>query len=546
MRARLRVLLVAGLVLLAACGTDDDAVPETTTTAAAATQVTTAAAEEVTTTTAAAPTPTTEAPMTDDGPKRLVLVEWAIAENGWAIETDDAEVMTNVGFLEPLMRVGFDGALEPMLATSWRRVDDLTWEFTIREGVTFQDGEPLNAAAVANSLTYVMNQATPPRGFTSDSFSAIEATDEFTLTLRTAQPDALIPERMVSASLGILSPNAYGDSGPVDPFGTGTGPFVLVEEQRDQRLLMKANDSYWGGEVALDEVEVLFVPDPDVRTGMVRTGEADIVKNIPIPQLPILAMEEGVVVHSQSLPRTVTLVLNQTNDFLSDQRVREAISYGIDREALAEQVLEGAFDQAVGPFPAWEEWSNSDNLQTFGFDPDTARALLAEAGVEEGAVRFSLWTYNSRPELPPLAVAIQGMLADIGIRTDIRIAEYGALEPGVLAGESDLFLVARGHLVDIYQPHGFFISDYTCEGGYNISQYCDPGFDALVNAVPMEDDAAERLRMYADLSTRVNDTALSVFLAHSSQFIAATSRVENLQVHPTEHYILTKDLTVSG
>ncbi|MEW6405314.1 MAG: ABC transporter substrate-binding protein, partial [Chloroflexota bacterium] len=166
-------------------------------------------------------------------PKTLVvgLGSESYPRRGWTIDTDDAFSMSYVGILETLVKVDNDGNMVPSLAESWTQVDDTTWQFNLRQGVTFTNGEPFNAEAVVNALNYIKNSPTPPRGITADTFSSIEAADEYTVVIRTATFDALVPNRLTSPNTGILAPSAYtAESGPVDPFNTGTGPFILTEE----------------------------------------------------------------------------------------------------------------------------------------------------------------------------------------------------------------------------------------------------------------------------------------------------------------------------
>ncbi len=177
--------------------------------------------------------------------------------------------MSYIGVLETLVKVDFEGIVVPSLAESWKQVDDTTWEFTLRSGVSFTNGEPFNADAVVKSLQYIMNSPTPPRGITKETFASVEASGDNTVVIKTADFDALVPNRLASPNTGILAPSAYiAESGPVDPFNTGTGPFILTKEVPDQSLDLVKNPNYWGGNVNIDEATVLFVPDPQVRAGM--------------------------------------------------------------------------------------------------------------------------------------------------------------------------------------------------------------------------------------------------------------------------------------
>ena len=138
-----------------------------------------------------------------------------------------------------------DGELEPMLATEWSQVEPTTWEFTLREGVTFQDGTPMDAEAVAGALTHVLEVETPARAFNADVISGVEAIDESTVQVTTPKPDPLVPLRVASPNAGILAPKAY-EGEQIDIKGTCTGPFTVTEEVPRESLTLEANDELLG------------------------------------------------------------------------------------------------------------------------------------------------------------------------------------------------------------------------------------------------------------------------------------------------------------
>jgi peptide/nickel transport system substrate-binding protein len=315
---------------------------------------------------------TADAPAPIGDPKRLRAGLQFPPRAGWAIETGDAFVLTNLGVAETLVKVDFDGALVPSLAESWQALDPTTWEFTMREGVQFHNGEALTAEAAADALNRLLASATPPRGFSADSFT-VTAIDARTLRFTTTAPDALLPERLISPNTAILAPAAYREDQPTDPFGTGTGPFVLVEELPEQSVTLRKNPDYWGGAVRLDKVEVLWVPDATVRAGMLSSGELDLAQGIPIPQAPVLAGDAELIVEPYDLPRTTSLYLNHSAAPFDNPPVREAVQHAVDKQTLIDTILEGYGVVANGPFLPTQPWANPE-LTTYAYDPARARA----------------------------------------------------------------------------------------------------------------------------------------------------------------------------
>ncbi len=545
MKKMLFVLLAMTLVITA-CG--PAATPqETTEPEAIVTESTTSNVEPTEVTAATAEVATEPAVTEPAGPKKLRVGFGAedYPRLGWIIDGDDAFSMTYIGILETLVKVDFDGTLAPSLAESWKQVDDTTWEFKLRSGVTFHNGEPFNAAAVVNALNYIINSPTPPRGITKDTFASIEASGEDTVIFHTAELDVLLPNRLTSPNTGILAPSAYtAASGPINPFGTGTGPFILTKEVPDQSLTVVKNPNYWGGPVNLDEVEILYVPDVQIRAGMLQTGELDLDVHLPTEQLPILEADPELTIYKVQQPRTVTLHLNMSRKPFSDLLVRQAVAYAIDKQSLVDAVLEGAGTPAVGAFAPEEGWTNQD-LAGYPYDPEKAKALLAEAGYAEGELTVSIWTYPTRTSLPPTAVAIQDMLSQVGVNVEIRIAQYDPMAPDVLAGNFDMFIVSRSHVTDNYDPEGFFSSDYSCAGSYNMDLFCDEAFDALLAEARKTADVDARFEIYRQLQTILDEQAVGVFLHHTDAIYGIRKNVLNFKVHPIERFVLTPELDIS-
>ena len=479
----------------------------------------------------------------EDGTKRLVLGEIFWPTAGYAIESDDSFNLVGWGVVETLVKVDFDGQMAPFLAESWTQVDDTTWSFTLREGITFQNGEPFNADAVTIALNHLLNSETPPRGLTPENIEAIEATDARTVVIRTVEPDVLMPNRMTAPSFGILAPSAY-ESNPTDPFGTGTGPFILTKEEPEQSATLVKNGAYWGGEVALDEVLVLSAPDGDVRATMLRTGEIDIAEGLPIPQIPLLEDDPVVTLTRIAEPRTGTLYLNNADGPMADVAVRRAVLHAIDKQAIVDAILEGVGAVAAGPFAPTEAWVNSE-LASDTYDPDLARQILADAGYAEGELTVELATWPSRPSLPPTAIAIQQMLGEIGINAEVRVAPYSTVEAEAFAGDFDIIVGSRGHLLDNYDPEGFLTADFACGGGYNLNQYCNETVDNLLPDARTLSDSEARFDIYRQIQTiLVEEDVASIFLSYTEAINGYRAGILNYRMHPLGYYTLTPELDV--
>ena len=476
------------------------------------------------------------------GNGHVVYAEFTPPLAAWAPETDDGILLSRAGCLETLLKYEADGTLTENLATAWEQTNPKTWQFTLREGVTFQDGTPMDAEAVAGALQHILDAKTPARSFNPDVVSGVEAVDASTVAITTPAADVLLPLRVASPNTGILAPKAY--EGPqIDIQGTCTGPFTVVDEVPRQSLSMERNEDYWGGEVATATAEVRFVVDGASRVTQVQTGEAQIAAAIPAVSLSSLEGDSNIQVESIQAPRTSVMLLNNSRPPFDDPLVRQALQHAIDVETIATTVYEGGAVPAVGPFSPDDPWAPA-GAQPVAFDQAEAESLLDQAGVDPSSLSFELIAYNDRPEFGDLAAVIQDQLRQLGITVKIKTGEYASFEPDMLAGEFDAALLSRGYLVDLGDPVGYLSSDYTCDGGYNIAHYCDPAVDDMVSEAAATEDAEARNAIYAQVAEKLQGDPASVFLVHESLVTGLRSDVEGFEPHPLNFYVLTKDLSV--
>ena len=473
---------------------------------------------------------------------KIVVAENFGPKAGYALETDDAQVLTRAGCLEALTRIDHDGALAPALATAWKQSSPTTWDFTLREGVKFQNGQPLTAQNAAAALTATLTAKTPARGFSARTVKSVEAIDDKTVRVTTPAPSVLGPLLMANPNTGILAPGAIRD-GKVDPVGACTGPFQVTAVDGAQSLKLKRNESWWGGKAKLAEAEVRFLPDANVRATQVRSGEAHIGRTVPAATLAALKKGPGTAVVAIDTARTTQLLINNRKPPLDSPKVRQALQAALDLKGVAAAVYEGSVDPAIGPFAPHEPWSPK-GAKAATHDAAKAKALLAEAGIQPGALKLEILAYSERSDFKDLAAVIQEQFKAVGVDATIRLAAYAALEPDMIAGKYDVGLLSRSHLTDVADPIAFLMSDYGCKGGYNLSQHCDPAFDEAIAKATGEADPAARHKIYATAATQLQERAVNLFIVHERGNDAVSTKVKNYRLHPLYHYTLTADLVV--
>ena len=500
-------------------------------------------------TVAPAPTAAMQPAASATGPKKFTSAAPFPPRTNGAIETDDAFVLSRLGTTNTLLKIDFDGQIKPLLAESWSTTDGSAWEFTLREDVGFHDGSQFNAESVVDAVEYMRSVPNPPRGFTAGALESVEAVESYKVVVGISTPDVLLPSRFATPGTAMLAHEAYhdrGDSHP-NPVGAGTGPFIIEGDISIESMSVIRNEDYWDGIANLDTGETFFVPDGLVRAAMLETGEVDFVRHLPISQLPIFEGESDITLHMEQQPRTVTLYLNNRNGAFSDVNVRRAARHAIDRSAIVASVLEGIGVPAVGPFAPNEAWVNPD-MVPYEYDPERSKALLAEAGYAEGEAQVALWTYPTRAEFPPMVVAMHEMLNEGGFSSEIRIAPWGALVDDVFAGNYDMFLVSRGHLIDAYDPEGYLTADFHC-ASLDISSYanyCNPRVDELIEQARPMADLQARYEIIREIQQILHDDAASLFVNYTEQIFAHGNHVMNWQPHMLEYYMMTTQLDIAN
>lgn len=480
--------------------------------------------------------------MAQDG-KLLTVADNTSIEANWAMYSDDAYLGSRAGCYESLTRISQDVLVEPALAESWQRTEANVWQFQIREGVSFQDGAPLNAEAVAGALNHLITAEVPARAFSQKFVESITASGPMTVDIKTIDPVVGLPGRMASPATTILSPAAYTDAG-VNPVGTCTGPFTITEFDPDQSVTVVRNDNYWGGDVNLDGGQVRFIPDSNTRATMARSGEAQISRLIPTALVAQLSDQDELATLEVNAPRIMELLLNNSRPPFDNKQVREAVKYAIDSAAISAAIYEGFAPPADDPFRSGEPWE-APSVATVEMDVEKSKALLAEAGVDPATLELEILAYTSKTELKDVAQVIQAMLGEIGITLSVRLAEYGALESDMMSGNYDMALMSRGYLTDVPEPIGFLTADYGCEGGFNISQHCDADIDTKLTAAAGEEDDKARYAAYGEIAQYVFDQAVTIYLVNETVFDAASNKVVGYTPHPLNYYVFDANLDLN-
>ena len=366
----------------------------------------------------------------------------------------------------------WDAALkiQPALATSWKRVNDTTWEFALRQGVKFHDGSPFTAADVKATLDRIL---TPGKTVVIAGFTTIEsvqAVDPRTVRIVTKKPDPLMLVRMAQMGAQILPARLTTDDGAkeVTRKPVGTGAYRFVEWVKDERLVMEANREWWGWDGKPPAVErVVWKPIPEdfPRLVALEKGEVDIITNVPPDRIKGIAESRATRIVTVPATRTVTFWMNTNQPPLSDKRVRQAMHYALDVNGIVKNLYAGMGKPFSGGL-ADTDFGYNGALKPYPFDPAKARALLAQAGFGAGTDVTLFAGSGTMVNDKALIEAIADMWAKVGIRARIEMMEMGARQrmnndrtvpPSglMLINPQSTLLDADGSLWRLFQPAGF-------------------------------------------------------------------------------------------
>ena len=450
--------------------------------------------------------------------------------------SDDAFKLSRWSTAETLVRLDDAGEALPMLATDWERLGPTTWSFTIRDGVTFHDGTELTAEVAAASLDEAVRASPAPRILDGVRMS-VEAVGD-TVRVTTAESDPLVPQRLSSPQLSILSPAAYQQD-VVSPIGTGTGPFELVRVDGITGATLDRFDDYWGGRAAAPGIDVSFVPDGTARAAALRTAEADIVEAVPVGTA---AQVDGDLLHEVPMPRTNTLYLNTASGPFADPALRAAAREALDTQTLVDGIYEGRADVAAGLLgPAIPYAAAGRDAHRY----ELVLANRAEAGDPAGAT-ITIGTFTDRAELPEVAVQVQQQLEEAGFEVELDVREYQYIEGDALDGAFDAFILSRATVLDSGDPVAYMVSDFGCAGSFNISQFCSPAVDRALDRAEQARPGRQRRAaiMLAEAAILAEDAAIPML--HERVLQGEAEGVEHAARDPRERELVTLDTTASG
>ncbi|MDQ3461336.1 MAG: ABC transporter substrate-binding protein [Deinococcota bacterium] len=430
-----------------------------------------------------------------------------------------------------LLELNADLQLEPALAESWEVADDgLSYTFTLREGVLFHNGRAMTSEDVVYSFERIMAEATgSPLASRFDTVAEVTAQDEATVVFTLAEPFAPFLANLLS--LSVVPREVVEENEGLQQVAVGTGPFVLREWVPDVYLLLEANPDYYReGEPGVAAIRYNIVPEASTRAAGLRSGSYHLLPDVDPATAETLRGAQGVtLLASQDLGYSL-LGLNVTRPPLDDARVRRAINLAIDREEIVEAVY---FGNAVpgGPLsPGLGDWAlSTEEFDCYTPDPEAARALLAEAGYENG-FELEILGFGTIRVVSDLAQVVQAQLRDVGIDATVNIEEFGQFVQDWRNSNFDAFVSLNGGSTD---PDGYLHRTFYTGGSTNVYLYSDPEVDRLLDEGRTTTEEEARYQVYAELQRKLACEGPIVHVAYATLFSAHREGVLGFEQLPT-------------
>ena len=434
----------------------------------------------------------------------------------------------------------------PGLAESWTiSKDGLQYTFKLRSGIKFHDATPLTAEAVKFSIERQINPEHPAHklgkypfaNFFFGNVKAVEVLSDERVAFLLKEPRASFLAILTAGAASIVSPTAVMKSGPDYPLQpVGTGPFKFGSWDRGQRVVLEKNPAYWKFPVKLDRVIYRPIVEDQARLTELLTGSLDVIVGVPPDFVGQLESGGKVGVLKQVGAHVWYLGINNQKKPFDDKRVRQALNYAVNKDAIVRDVLKGTGTPSRGPVLP-NTWAADATLKAYPYDPARAKKLLAEAGYPNG-FSTTLWVPESGSGMQsPVAMStvMQSNLKAVGVNVVLQTMEWGAFLAKLRTKEQELF--ALSWMAGTEDPdmvmYPLLHSSQWTPNGPNRALYKNPKFDDLLQQARLTTDQARRASLYKEAQRILVDDAPWVFVDHEIQIAAVARRVQGFKLHPS-------------
>ncbi len=437
-------------------------------------------------------------------------------------------ILVNINMFDSLLHRNKRLEYEPSLATSWKALNDTTWEFKLRKGVKFHNGEVMTAEDVKYSFDRVLDpKKKSPQHGNVRAIKEVRIVDPETIHIIIDKPFPLLLERMVffpivpKKHVEKVGDQVFGISQPV-----GTGPWKFVEWKRDQHIKLEAFDGHWRGKPAFKYLVIRSIPEVATQVAELKTGGVDIIRNVSTDIVPELKTHPQTYVSTAPILRTHYIELDMRYPPFDKKLVRQAANYAVDKQTIIQKLMAGLGRQvATTVHPA--AFGYDPSVTPYPYDPKKARELLAQAGYPNGV---DVTIHSAFVEFRPVFEALCQMLTEVGIRATPKPWDPGPAFNKFLQGEGK----ATNGYYGSWGYYSVFDADailhplyHTEPGGWIGKWYTRvEGLDGLIDESRSTVDQAKRKRVYSQIQRLIKEEAPNIFLFHQFDTLGVSKKVE--------------------
>ena len=446
--------------------------------------------------------------------------------------TDNISRAVIVHIYDGLVAMMTNGSLEPGLATSWEYKSPTNLMFTLREGVTFHDGQAFTPEDVIASLTRLKN--TPESESMYNKIKSVTKVDDKNIMVNLTVPYPSIVGYLAHAKAAIYPKTL------IDQIGTnavetpiGTGPYIYEEWVPGDRVTLKANPTYWDGAPAIETLNYKVILDESVRAIAIETGDVQVVLDVGSAAVEGLKAQENVTLVNFKHIGVDYLGFNMSSPSLTNIKLREALYMAVDKQAIIDTVLFGMGVPASTLFDnrMFGALTEPDNLT---FDPAAAKKIIED----EGLTGTKLTILANEGHRSKQAEIIQSYLKEIGVELEIKILEWGTYLETLEQGKHELYLLGWSN--SSFDPDSSLHSIFHTDGANNNGFYRNLEFDALVEKAAIELDPKVRQKYYEDAQRILRNDRATFFLYARDYTLAFKKGLVGVRVMPTGDHKLNK------
>lgn len=429
--------------------------------------------------------------------------------------------------------VGRTDQIAPSLAEKWTVSDDgKTYTFTLRDGVKFQSGNPVNADAVVYSFERVQTKGEGGSLYQLSNIQSVTKIDDRTVEFKLSAPNHLLLKYLATFTFSIVDPSVA--KGQPDDYLTqhsaGSGAFTLEKWDPASEAVFVANKNYWKGAPKADKVIVKYVKEASNRELLLEKGDVDVALDIPPKDVESLSKKEHLSISSESTNRIVYLGMNANFKPFDQLKVRQAINYAVDQSKLIQDVMYGQAAPMTSSISSKSPAHTSEGYE-FKYDLDKAKQLLKEAGYEKG-LTFDLTVNSSTQDYEDIAVLLKADLEKIGVTVNINKVAPAQYRELINNKKAAAFLGKYTSLVNDPSYHYGFLLD--SKGASNYAAYTSKAVDNLLAAANAEPDDAKRTELYKQVQKQVTADAPWAYLYESNLIAGFRDDVKGYIFYPDE------------